>query len=438
MSKQWSGQTQPSKPADNWRFTPASLRPTLVVATLIVTSALIGFTGPAAEAASDGHVSIEKSTNGQDADQGPGPEVEPGEAVAWTWTVTVAGDTTLYDLAVSDSSGVVPNCDITGDDQPDGTSIHPGPLAPGQQFRCSATGPAGDPGTIGSMGSVRALDFEATTVFEATDPSHHTVVAPAAESAPSTTAPSTTQPPTTAPPTTAPTTAPPSTPPSTVGSPAVIEVPPPTAAVPAPTPASETDPTTSAGSGSESAEPAPTEPVIEDSSILRPPATPGLQIETLVNGQVSDELRAPAIAEGSAVTLTYVVTNVGNVPLTDIVVDGGSDLTVDCGEGQAIIAGSLAPGSDASCTARVRAPAPEAGLQTRTGSATAAPVDPTTGAPIGQVTASDDVMFEPVPLPSRLAFTGPNELALPVGLTMAFAGAALALISRRRLRDERV
>ena len=148
------------------------LAPLALTAT-VGTSPAAGQTEPA--------VAIEKATNGVDADAAPGPTVEPGRAVTWTWTVTAVGSVTLYDLVVGDSSGVTPDCDVTGDGQPDGTSIHPGPIEPGQSFRCSASGAADhDPaaGPYAATGTVLASDFAAAATYRADDPSHHTVSVP--------------------------------------------------------------------------------------------------------------------------------------------------------------------------------------------------------------------------------------------------------------------
>ena len=44
------------------------------------------------EAQTGSHIDVEKATNGQDADQAPGPEIPVGDPVTWTYGVTnVAG-----------------------------------------------------------------------------------------------------------------------------------------------------------------------------------------------------------------------------------------------------------------------------------------------------------------------------------------------------------
>jgi hypothetical protein len=58
-------------------------------------------------------VKLEKLTNGQDADTGPGPEIQAGDPVTWTYIVTNTGDVELTDLMVVDDNGTPAD---TGDD----------------------------------------------------------------------------------------------------------------------------------------------------------------------------------------------------------------------------------------------------------------------------------------------------------------------------------
>ena len=58
-------------------------------------------------------ITIQKFTNGQDADQAPGPEITVGEAVTWTYQVYNTGDVALTDLEVMDDNGTQGN---TSDD----------------------------------------------------------------------------------------------------------------------------------------------------------------------------------------------------------------------------------------------------------------------------------------------------------------------------------
>ncbi|MBP2031003.1 hypothetical protein J2755_001951 [Methanohalophilus levihalophilus] len=50
----------------------------------------------------DPSVSIEKTTNGYDADRGTGPRIQIGSDVVWEYTVTNTGDVTLFNIRVSD------------------------------------------------------------------------------------------------------------------------------------------------------------------------------------------------------------------------------------------------------------------------------------------------------------------------------------------------
>ena len=53
---------------------------------------------------------IEKSTNGDDADTAPGPEILVGDPVSWEYVVTNVGDIGLTDIEVTDDQGVTVVC----------------------------------------------------------------------------------------------------------------------------------------------------------------------------------------------------------------------------------------------------------------------------------------------------------------------------------------
>lgn len=55
-------------------------------------------------------IDIEKSTNGEDADEPTGPHIPMGEPIIWEYVVTNTGDMTLTDVTVTDSQGVVVTC----------------------------------------------------------------------------------------------------------------------------------------------------------------------------------------------------------------------------------------------------------------------------------------------------------------------------------------
>ncbi|MEA3511605.1 MAG: hypothetical protein U9R51_09240, partial [Actinomycetota bacterium] len=77
---------------------------------------------------------------------------------------------------------------------------------------------------------------------------------------------------------------------------------------------------------------------------LPPPAVPAIDIEKATNGQDADEPTGPIVTVGDTVTWTYVVTNTGNVDLTDVVVT--DDILGDICE-----IGDLAVGASETCEA---------------------------------------------------------------------------------------
>ena len=58
----------------------------------------------------DAAIDLEKSTNGQDADQPPGPFLVPGSTVDWTYDVTNTGNAELTNVVVTDLNGVAVTC----------------------------------------------------------------------------------------------------------------------------------------------------------------------------------------------------------------------------------------------------------------------------------------------------------------------------------------
>lgn len=109
-------------------------------------------------------ISLKKFTNGQDADQPPGPEIPLGDPVTWTYQVTNTGNTNLINVTITDSQGVTVTC-------PQNT------LDPGESMTCTATGTA-RAGQYENTGTVTAIDPVGNNLT-ASDPSHYFGVSPA-------------------------------------------------------------------------------------------------------------------------------------------------------------------------------------------------------------------------------------------------------------------
>ncbi|MFL6236252.1 MAG: hypothetical protein ACJ76N_24180 [Thermoanaerobaculia bacterium] len=87
-------------------------------------------------------VEIMVSTNGQDADTPPGPSVQTGSAVSWTYLVVNTGTVRLYQISVRDDQGVAVSCPRVS-------------LGPGEDMSCTASGVA-VPGQYSNVGKVTA------------------------------------------------------------------------------------------------------------------------------------------------------------------------------------------------------------------------------------------------------------------------------------------
>jgi len=103
-------------------------------------------------------VSIEKATQGFDADTPPGPSIGVDRPVEWTYVVTNIGDVTLQSWVVTDDK-LDPEEVCRGSD-----------LAPGASFTCPATGTA-EAGQYTNTGTVGASD--GNTRVTDSDPSHY-------------------------------------------------------------------------------------------------------------------------------------------------------------------------------------------------------------------------------------------------------------------------
>jgi hypothetical protein len=103
-------------------------------------------------------IDIVKSTNGDDANDAPGPFIPVGGAVTWTYLVTNTGNSDLTDVEVVDSRGVAVSCPATT-------------LAIGASMECTATGTA-QTDQYSNLSLVTAVDPLGNTVDDV-DPSHY-------------------------------------------------------------------------------------------------------------------------------------------------------------------------------------------------------------------------------------------------------------------------
>lgn len=109
-------------------------------------------------------IQLEKSTNGQDADDAPGPQLEVGSSVRWEYVVTNTGDAALTDIVVTDNK-------ISADE----ISCPQNSLAPGESLRCTATGIARpDQYRNDALVTARAeIDSSGDCLISDTDTSHY-------------------------------------------------------------------------------------------------------------------------------------------------------------------------------------------------------------------------------------------------------------------------
>jgi hypothetical protein len=107
-------------------------------------------------------ISLEKHTNGEDADEPPGPLVLQGDDILWEYFVTNTGDETLTDVTVTDDQGVVVTCPETT-------------LAPfgqqGDSMICTGTGTA-ELGQYANIADVVGTPPDGPDVTDS-DPSHY-------------------------------------------------------------------------------------------------------------------------------------------------------------------------------------------------------------------------------------------------------------------------
>jgi len=106
-------------------------------------------------------VSIEKSTNNEDADSAPGPEIPVGSDVVWNYEVTNDGTVELTNVQVTDNQGVDVECETTT-------------LAVGESMTCTGTGTAelGQYANLGMVSADWATDDDSGEISDS-DASHY-------------------------------------------------------------------------------------------------------------------------------------------------------------------------------------------------------------------------------------------------------------------------
>jgi len=109
-------------------------------------------------------ITLEKSTNGQDADTAPGPTILFGDPVSWAYLVTNTGNVDLDPVTVTDDQGVTVSCPQTT-------------LAPAASMTCTASGTA-VAGQYTNLGTATGTPPGGLANVQATDPSNYFGEAP--------------------------------------------------------------------------------------------------------------------------------------------------------------------------------------------------------------------------------------------------------------------
>jgi len=292
-------------------------------------------------------VSLEKATEGVDGDVPPGPTLLVGDPVTWTYVVTNTGSEILSNVVVVDDQGVAVTCPATT-------------LGPGESMTCTASGTV-VAGQYANLGTVTA-DLPVRGSVAAADPSHYfgALPEPAIDLQKATNGVDADSPPG------------PSIPVghqviwtytvSNVGLGALTDVTviddqgvvvscPATSLSQGESMACTATGTAQSGQYENLGTVTATTPaggtiMAEDPSHYFGGLLGPIHLEKATNGVDADVAPGPTLALGTSVTWTYVVTNSGTDPLTEIQVsDSDAGLTVSCP------GTSLAPGASMTCTA---------------------------------------------------------------------------------------
>ena len=301
----------------------------------------------------DPGISIVKKTNGQDANTAPGPEIEVGDPVLWEYVVTNTGKITLTGVAVTDDKGVAVTCPKTT-------------LKAGESMTCTGNGVA-QACQYQNLGTATGTAYGGAKV-SASDPSHYFgEIYPAIKIKKSTnghdadTAPG---------------------PEIAVGAPVTWtyvvtntgDVPltgvkvtddkgvtvscPKTALQPGESMTCTGNGTAQAGQyknvGAVTGQPPCGNPVSDDDPshyFGDSPENPAIKIVKKTNGQDANTAPGPEVAVGSTVTWTYIVTNTGDVALSNVKVTDDKGVAVSCPKT------TLAVGESMTCTGSGKAQA---------------------------------------------------------------------------------
>jgi len=314
-------------------------------------------------------ISLLKLTNGEDAKTAPGPTIPVSDPVTWTYRVTNTGQQTLTDVTVTDDTGITVTCPATE-------------LAPGISMDCTASGTA-VAGQYGNVGTAIGTPPTGSPV-KSPDPSHYFGAVPSikiekrtnGEDADTEPGPS-----------------------IRVGNPVswlyivtndgnvtltdvgVVDSDLGAVAcnddllVPGATTTCTALGTAVAGQYMNEATATGTPPAGLTPPISTDPShyygwTPGIDLRKTTNGIDAATAPGPELAVGSTVVYEYLVTNTGDVPLTDIVVTDDPEGTASCPQT------TLDPGEPMTCEIERTV---VAGAYTNTGTVTG---QPPTGTPV--------------------------------------------------------
>ncbi len=297
----------------------------------------------------DPAVRLEKTTNGVDADDAPGPEIESGTTATFTYTVTNTGNVPLVQIVVTDDQigfvcqlpslvvGASASCEephtvvpgpyanigtvtargsfngaIVGDVSDTDASHHTGSVVTGIDVEKSTNGLDADvgPGELLQSGSSATFDFVVTNTGNV--PLHDVVVTDDVL--------------------------------GTVCTAAIIEV---GGTVMCPSASLTVTPgphvNTATATGTPMLGDVALDPVSDaDSSHHQGSLDPAVSIEKLTNGVDADAAPGPTLRTGTLVSWTYVVSNTGNIALTDL------EITDDV-EGAVCSIIRLEPGEQSTC-----------------------------------------------------------------------------------------